>query len=464
MNNEQIKNKLFSSENGKEPLIIKLLLGIGSNYNKDSPSTLPGYIEKIILNLIKQYTNDIINVIIIYTDKVFDSLINSIENDSIRDIIFNLLTIITEDKEYNKLKENVILKLSNLLNESSNNNNNNFDHFMQKNIYTIFLKLIIDEKNKDAKIDNKINNSSLIKIILSQNNLKALDLILVSKTDDYMTDTCKELDLNHICKLENIYFYLSELIKLIVMSFDKDQILDKAALNVLTKDYLFEIEQKEVTIVMEEIDNKNTNTDNIEADSTNFTSVEGVTSKTEEAHITNIKVKDDENISEHDLKVNNNNFDSGEDISIDFMEKNFFNLYEMAFKVKEKLRLNALSKQNKNGNDNNIDENYQIFVPVSMTYLNFLDIFICMLIKNNRNNSFSSLLNENFKNLASNLINDMLNYSSNTFLQNKILKIFELLLTKQEYSKIGAALTSKAEYYDVLIKHIDFNSIINKEK
>jgi hypothetical protein len=83
---------------------------------------------------------------------------------------------------------------------------------------------------------------------------------------------------------------------------------------------------------------------------------------------------------------------------------------------------------------------------------------------NKKNESFKNIINDNLDNIANVLVQDMLIYNSNTFLQNKILKIFELLLNEESYPNISAKLSARKEIYDILVKNIDFNAIMNKEK
>lgn len=506
-----IKSSLDENNNNHEvnkKIPIFQLIFYFENFERNQiNTTIPGYIQNIIYSLSIKAPQKLQEIVILNKEKILEIYSKNIDDDSIRQILLNLLTIQNEinnndgkdndnneDYDYKQnLKERyfkscifivdkflskylnkffedgnkaLIRYKENINNENSEKNDEKkfefLDHiydskFKIKNTFILILKFM---KFVDLIYQNKIDD--ILLRIFNVENLKNIEKILFHKYLNNNTDNnnnSKEFDITEIYLYEEFLFFFSYFLKI---CFNKKN---------SNKEYLmnnFFIDDYEKIYDSQNINNLNNNNDNDNNEINN-------NNKEESQEIIEGKVLSvGENISGKIDNLYSCSFNLEEKLNdstklflLNFYFDNFEKFYNLANEIK-KLTLN--DSKNKNNNTNKII-NKDIF-SCSSGYIYFLDFLIVLFDQNKKEFSAKNIVNkENFpKNFFNELIEDLLRYRSNQFIQNKILRIFQLLNSEDNYENRDILLSLKenkilnVSQLNKLIENINFLGYINLER
>lgn len=100
--------------------------------------------------------------------------------------------------------------------------------------------------------------------------------------------------------------------------------------------------------------------------------------------------------------------------------------------------------------------------PASITYLYYLDILLIVFL--NKNTQFLSILTNNSSSIFNCLINNLLCYTNNTFLQIKILKILEITLDQECYKDYIKLVVENESIGKFIETGIEVDTIIDYDK
>ncbi len=98
-------------------------------------------------------------------------------------------------------------------------------------------------------------------------------------------------------------------------------------------------------------------------------------------------------------------------------------------------------------------------VPVSKCYIVYIDILLGLLMTEDK--PIYDYLKTNYA-IFSTLISDLMVYGHNSFLHNKILKLFEIVFLSISLEELKINLI-KNKYFDILLS-IDFDLLVDKNK
>jgi hypothetical protein len=134
--------------------------------------------------------------------------------------------------------------------------------------------------------------------------------------------------------------------------------------------------------------------------------------------------------------------------------KLFSDAYLTLFKFAEGVRLqNSTLATMANGN---------AILRVSEIYLIFLDISLILLLS--KNNNFLTTLSENTA-ILTNFLTAMIAHPNNSFLNIKMIKIFEIILFNPFYDKLKiTAIEILSQFFHSNLPNLNFKEIINTEK
>jgi len=444
-------------------------------------------------------------IVIYYQDIILEVYCNQIENDSIRQILLNLLTIkanLENEKEnfnnYKNLNEryfavclNIIDKfISFYLKKFSNEANNlsqeyynklnsieNFNDiklhidfldnlynykFKVKNIFILILKFL---KFVDITYPNDLDDI-LLKIFQFE-NLKCIEKILFN-----INDTSQQLYASDIYIIEEFLFFFSYFIKI---SFNKRNSNKEYLLNnFFIDDYekIYSQSNTSISTNVSDISGKIEKMENSESGKNNeisqsaiedkvLSSCENATGKIDNLYSCSFNLEE---------KLN----DSTKLFFLEFYFSNFQNFYNLVNKIK-----NFFAEISNSENQNNCFVlNKHLFKTlffknaVSTSYIYFLDFLIVLFDQNRKEFCMKRLLKEKIfpSDLFINLIRDLINYKANTFLQIKILRIFELISQKDNYLNndlLNTFIVKKflsKDLIDNVLKDIEFKNYIDLQK
>lgn len=505
--NLNLSNSNSNSQKFEELPIFRLIFYF-NNYDQDEFNiTTPGYIENIISNISSRCPQKLQEIVITYQDKILETYSNQIDNDSIREILLSLLTIkadLQNEKEnfnYNKnlneryftaclyiIDKFISFDLGNFYNDSkkiadeyflkldslTNQNDKKFHievleglysyKFKIKNLFILIFKFL---KFVDITYPNKLDDI-LLKIFQFQ-NLKAIESILFAKSfDPTKNETIYASD---IFIIEEFLFFFSYFLKISFnkRNSNKDYLLN----NFFIDDYEKIYSQSNGTI--------NTYASDVNEKIQEMQNNEGKDKEVSQAAIEDKVLSAGENATGKIDNLYSCSFNLEEKLNdstkfflLEFYLSNFPKFYSLVNKIKVFYTdiKNCENPNNKHLMNEHLFNSLFFKNAVSTSYIYFLDFLIVLFDQNRKEFSLKKLLKEKTfpQDLFNNLINDVINYRANPFLQIKILRIFELLSQKENLQnkdllKSFLDLKFLTKYMIIKIaKQVNFKEYIDLEK
>jgi len=465
--------------------------------------TTPGYIDNILANISLRCPQKLQEIVINNQEKILESYANQIDNDSTTQILLNLLTIKAdlqnenENFNYNKnLNERyfttclyivdkfITVYLQKFYNESKTLAQNYFeklnstDYLNDKNFHNDFLENLYNYKFKIKNIfilvlkflkfvnityPNKIDD--IVLKIFQFENLKIIESIIFNKKTNTIQSQ-ESINATDIYILEEFIFFFSYFLKI---SFNKRNSNKEYLLNnFFIDDYEKIYSQSNGSI--------DTNAFDIKGEVEEFQSKE----ISQEA-IENKVLSAGENITGKIDNLYSCSFNLEEKLNcstkiflLEFYLMNFQNFYNLVNNIKNFF----MDLKNSENPKNLYIINKHLFKTlffdkaVSTSYIYFLDCLIVLFDQNRKEFSLKKLLKENTfpYDLFRNLIDDMICYKANPFLQSKILRLFDLL-SKKDNTQISDLLKMfldrkilDKELILKIAKEINFKDYIDLEK
>ncbi len=442
LNSNIIIDYIYSLFENQKPVIFHLLshLITYSDLNEQSrDSTLPGYLERIIKNSIQHHSGNFFNFLNLHFNDVRDLLLNNIDSDNVKEIIFQILTLNTNQIDLEKSflsNDNVIQCKLNLI----------------KEIF-ILLENTLNIKEPSKLIMNKVSNSLylLIKVlkfmfrmdkreiqiliaeIIKPNNLKIIENLIFEKSDHKMSDSSINLSQEDIqYKIRYcLLFYFN-----------------------FTETLLVKTEKMEDTTGKDSITSSLFN-EEIFMSLSSTTSHSNIDQQTSTEQLQNEELEKIEKLEKSSLKSIPNLYNLITPDQQMQLISYFINIFNQIFEIAN--RIKNLSRHLKIENSNK-----SFITPVSQEYLIFLDIFILLL--SIKEQAFTKNL-ESMLYIFHILIDDIIHSNYNEFLSNKILKIFEIIFTDKIYYCISFHLfeMESNKLIRKLVSQIDFRNYLDMD-
>lgn len=404
LNIEEIADKLFCGDNPKAMLFFNYLntVKISLLYN----STLPGYIYKVITKNINHFPTKFADFVHKRLDEVLSSIKRTIQCDSVSDILLYFVCSCMNEHEYRDSR----LKILRFIRE----------HLIET--YYLLSESSISPEIKSNDQGDAVENilkiyMKLMKVLAivesdeAERKLILLEIFnskLIEAIEKYLlSKSIKEIDLDEkrIC-IVSILFISSSLVNLS----NKDVFVKYRLENILTM-FLFD-----------EVNELNLKLDNVEDKSNKSVSY-------------------------------NNNMCISDEKSEEIITESIIPIYQKIANIAK------LSK----GQSNTFETTYEKLKisPVSQIYLLYIDISILLIV--NRIVSFNKVLHES--NLLESIMSDFNYYHHNSFLLNKIVKIFEIINEIEEHNDyLNRLLESDKNGFDKIIQLFNKYEFINLEE
>jgi len=484
MKSSRIIEKLFTVKNDEKhnpPNIIEIFNKL-SSIPYDTVSTIPGYIKKILLNLMRNSPKEMMKILNVHP--VYENLIERIDNDSICEILFNFI-FLNRDKEVESIQivefqktnlsiiESVIKKIKTeyeickfnhkkfILDFSVNKSLDNFykSDSIEKieNSFILLTKILKfsfslkDETSSElfttiglgkreeiinSDIDSNKNHETFYEKIL--NHLSLSKFSYSSDLNDNKSSAFISED--DVKLIQSIFSFLLNLLEVALIPTFQKNLNDVITSSLFVEDILKSMNENVGSV----INNTNSNSIDDEIVSSNPNTDSNTNNNPNNNKLNENKIPNLFNVISTENKI----------LLVEKFVTIFPQLFNLANRIKISYKTKKLFKT--------IDENVFI-IPVSQSYLISLDIFIYMLIL--KNSKFKEYLTASQLQLFEILIDDVILYRNNSFLLNKIVKIFEIVLFDEFYEEIKFIFLNKNNHaFKTLLNSVNFKEFINLEE
>lgn len=510
---EVINNKLFSNYNSPNLFSNSNMISLdetNNNYlsNKNIPiyqlifyfeefqsnennTTIPGYIQNIIYSLSLNAPEKLQEIVILNQERILEIYSKNIGDDSIRQILLSLLTIQNEiknnidDYDYKQnLKERYFISCINIVDkflskylikyyDEANESFNEYQNFKEdKNIKKLeFLNKLYDSKFKikntfililkfikfvDLTYQSKIDD--ILLRIFQMGNLKILEKIIFSKYGSTNTN----LNFTDLYIYEEFFFFFSYFLKICFnkKNCNKEYLMNNFLIDDYEKIYYSQNQTNTLNVKEKEELNSEKNEKTESSEDKKLSCGENISGKIDNLYSCSFNLEE---------KLN----DSTKFFLLNFYFENFEKFFNLVKEI-ESILLKIKDKEFDN-NDINKDlynsSNLRNCVS-SFSYLYFLDFLIVLFDQNKKEFSVKNIFKkENFSKIFfEKLIEDIINYKSNQFIQNKILRVFELLFSEDniENQNLSRDLTNNKiinfSQVSKILENINFSNYINLER